>query len=164
MLQQQGGQDVDFDDAGRAEAVPAIRDGADSGGAIDDAHGEAHGVATANVRLGLRQTKLAEGPCWGLTSTTASDQLRLLSDLITSSSPLTAASRSYELRLMRHVESAQAWGASAAATPGTSPAVNTGLLPDPQLLVVNSIGVIPHADAVDDEELRVGKQPSVDRG
>lgn len=96
----------------------------------------------------MRQTKLAEGPCWGLTSTTASDQLRLLSDLITSSSPLTAASRSYELRLMRHVESAQAWGASAAATPGTSPAVNTGLLPDPQLLVVNSIGVIPHAGHV----------------
>ena len=45
---------------------------------------------------------------------------------------------------MRHVESEEAWGVTAAATPGTSPALKTGLLPDPQLLVVNSIGVIHH--------------------
>ena len=110
--------------------------------------GGAAGVAQANVHLGLRHTTPGEGGYWGLTSTTVTDQLTLLSDLTSARSPLTAASRSYELGLMRHVESDQAWGVTKAATPGTSSAVKNGWLPDPQLWVINSIGVIHHAGQV----------------
>ncbi len=110
--------------------------------------GGAAGVAQTNVHLGLRHTRPGEGGYWGLTSTTVTDQLTLLSDLTSASSPLTAASRSYELGLMRHVESDQAWGVTKAATPGTSSAVKNGWLPDPQLWVINSIGVIHHAGQV----------------
>lgn len=69
MLQQQGGQDVDFDDAGRAEAVPAIIDGADSGGAIDDAHGEAARAPLQERREGSGEFPIrdpgSEGPAAG---------------------------------------------------------------------------------------------------
>ena len=70
---------------------------------------------------------------WGLTTTTVSDQLRLLEDLTWPRSPLDRASRSLELDLMADVTADQAWGVSAAATPHTSFAVKNGWLPDPQL-------------------------------
>ncbi len=106
--------------------------------------GAADGIAEANARLGLRHTTPGYDYYWGLTTTTVSDQLQLLSDLTSSRSPLSAASRSYELRLMRHVDPGQAWGVTAAATPGTPAAVKNGWLPDPRLWVVDSIGVIWH--------------------
>jgi hypothetical protein len=110
--------------------------------------GAAAGIADANVRLGLGHTTPGAGGYWGLTSTTVSDQLTLLSDLTSAHSPLTATSRSYELSLMREVESDQAWGVTEAATRGTSSAVKNGWLPDPQLWVINSVGVIHHAGHV----------------
>ena len=108
--------------------------------------GGVSGVARANVRLGLIQT--TPNVYWGLTDTTAADQLILLSDLVSAHSPLSSASRSYELGLMRHVASYQAWGVTAAATPGTSSAVKNGWLPDPYLWVINSIGVIHNSGQV----------------
>ena len=109
-----------------------------------DAIGRADGLRKANRRLGLRQTTPGEGIYWGLTSTTVDDQLRLLADLTSRNSPLSAQSRSYELVLMRHVTADQAWGVTAAATPGTSSAVENGWLPDGSYTtwVINSIAVI----------------------
>lgn len=104
----------------------------------------ADGMAAADASLGLRHTAPDQAGYWGLTNTTVGDQLNLLSDLTSAHSPLNAASRSYALRLMSHVEPGQAWGVTAAATPGTSSAVKNGWLPDPQLWVINSIGVIHH--------------------
>ena len=102
------------------------------------------GMAEANAQLGLRHTTPGEDYYWGLTETTVADQLELLSDLTSPRSPLSAASRSYELSLMRHVDPGQAWGVTAAATPTTPAAVKNGWLPDPQLWVINSIGVVCH--------------------
>jgi beta-lactamase class A len=112
-----------------------------------DAIGRAGGLRKANRKLGLRNTTPGEGVYWGLTSTTVDDQLRLLADLTSRKSPLSARSRSYELGLMRHVEADQAWGVTAAATPGTRSAVKNGWLPDGSYTtwVINSIGVI-HED------------------
>jgi hypothetical protein len=109
-----------------------------------DAIGRANGLRKANRKLGLRHTTPGQGAYWGLTSTTVDDQLRLLADLISRNSPLWARSRSYELGLMRHVAADQAWGVTAAATPGTWSAVKNGWLPDGSYTtwVINSIGVI----------------------
>ncbi len=109
-----------------------------------DAAGRAEGVSIANQELGLRQTTPGDGIYWGLTSTTVDDQLRLLADLASNQSPLSAGSRSYELGLMRHVAAGQAWGVTAAAVPGTESAVKNGWLPDgsSSAWVINSIGVI----------------------
>jgi hypothetical protein len=57
---------------------------------------------------------------------------------------LTAASQDYELGLMENVQAGQRWGVSAAATRGTSYALKDGWLPDPDLWVLNSIGVVEH--------------------
>jgi hypothetical protein len=112
-----------------------------------DAIGRGNGLRNANRKLGLRHTTPGPGISWGLTSTTIDDQLRLLADLTSRDSPLSARSRSYELGLMRHVAAGQAWGVTAAATPGTRSAVKNGWLPDGSYTrwVINSIGVI-HAD------------------
>ena len=110
--------------------------------------GAADGIADANVKLGLLHTAPGQDGYWGLTSTTVIDQLRLLSDLASAHSPLSADSRTYELGLMREVEPDQRWGVTAAATQGTVSAVKNGWLPDPQLWVINSIGVIRHAGQV----------------
>ena len=109
-----------------------------------DAIGRAGGLRKADRTLGLRHTTPGEGVNWGLTSTTVDDQLRLLADLTSRNSPLSARSRSYELGLMRHVAADQAWGVTAAATPGTGSAVKNGWLPDGSYTtwVINSIGVI----------------------
>ena len=107
--------------------------------------GAAWGMAEANAKLGLTHTTPGADYYWGLTTTTVSDQLRLLRDLTSTPSPLDRASRSFELDLMEDVTPDQAWGVSAAATPGTSFAVKDGWLPDPQGWVINSIGVIEHA-------------------
>ncbi len=107
--------------------------------------GAAYGMSLGNGTLGLAHTVPGANYYWGLTTTTVSDQLRLLEDLTSPSSPLHAAARSYELDLMEDVTQDQAWGVSAAATLGTSFAVKNGWLPDPELWVINSIGVVDHA-------------------
>jgi hypothetical protein len=106
--------------------------------------GGASAVAAANVTLGLQHTTPGKDGFWGLTTTNVTDQLALLYDLTSSASPLDAASRSYELHLMKNVEVDQAWGVTAAAARGTVPAVKNGWLPlsSDGLWVINSIGVL----------------------
>ena len=105
------------------------------------------GLEAGNAVLGLKQTVPGPGGYWGLTTTTVTDQLRLLADLTSARSPLSAAARGYELSLMRNVEAGQTWGVTRAAATGTRPAVKNGWLPvGPRgLWVINSIGVISHA-------------------
>ena len=104
------------------------------------------GLAAADQALSLRHTVPGPGGWWGLTTTTVTDQLRLLSALTSPRSPLTAASRHYELALMRAVADSQNWGVTAAASPRTRPAVKNGWMPDNPAgqWVINSIGVISH--------------------
>jgi hypothetical protein len=109
--------------------------------------GGASAVAAANVVLGLQHTTPGRDGFWGLTTTNVTDQLALLYDLTSSASPLSAASRSYELHLMKNVEPDQSWGVTAAAAPGTVPAVKNGWLPlsSDGLWVINSVGVLEHS-------------------
>jgi hypothetical protein len=86
-------------------------------------------------------------PGWGLTTTTAFDEVRLVSRFAYPNSVLTAASRQYGLNLMKHVVSAQAWGVSGGnygLLPGATVALKNGWLPH-QLATnsdwqINSIG------------------------
>lgn len=103
--------------------------------------GESSGLDAANKRFGLTDTEAGSGLYWGLTTTSAADQLRLLRQVFTSSSELTSASRSYEQGLMSQVETDQRWGVSAAAT-GSDFALKNGWLPRSTtgLWVINSVG------------------------
>ncbi|MFI6123516.1 serine hydrolase [Streptomyces sp. NPDC051064] len=91
----------------------------------------------ANGRLGLTGTQATHA--WGLTQTTAADQVRLLEAVSGTDSELSAASRAYITELMGQVEADQRWGVSAAGTDavlknGWMPRTTTGLWD------VNSIG------------------------
>ncbi|MER8114131.1 hypothetical protein [Streptomyces sp. NPDC094031] len=132
-------------DEERGHAEPMIQrsdnDGAD---ALWKAIGRDPGLAAANERLGLTSTTPGTGGKWGLTRTTASDQIRLLRAVFDDSaaSPLTADSRAYIRTLMSEVLPEQSWGVSAVDAAG--PELKNGWLQRTTtgLWDVNSIGEV----------------------
>ncbi len=118
--------------------------------ALWDAAEGAPGILAGNAVLGLHATLPPWDGAWGLTTTTVADQLRLLADLVSPRSPLSATARAYELGLLRDVEPAQVWGVTAAAAAGTRPAVKNGWLPagPDGTWVINSIGVVGRAGRI----------------
>ena len=104
--------------------------------------GGADGLNTANRTFGLTATTGGSNGDWGLTQTTAADQLTLLQVVFGDDSPLDSASQKYLQGLMGQVESDQAWGVSAAADGGTTSELKNGWLQRSQtgLWDVNSIG------------------------
>jgi beta-lactamase class A len=107
--------------------------------------GGVKGLAEGNRRLGLTSTVGASRGRWGVTSTTAADQTRLLSAVFTDQSPLDADSRRYLQTLMGRIAPDQDWGISAAdSRAGSKFQVKNGWLPRTQGWVVNSIGSVDH--------------------
>ncbi|HEV3379479.1 MAG TPA: serine hydrolase [Trebonia sp.] len=116
----------------------------DSASALYGIDGGAEEISEANDSFGLRDTVVGTSGYWGLTTTTAADQIRLLRQVFTSSSVLSPASRDYIQSLMSQVESDQQWGVPAAADAGTRFMVKNGWLPNPDLWEINSIGEVTH--------------------
>lgn len=109
--------------------------------------GGGSGLAEANDRLGLTGTEPGDGGTWGLTQTTAADQLVLLEAVYgDGASPLSSDSRHYVEKLMASVVDDQRWGVSAAADDAGSAALKNGWLPRSAtgLWDVNSIGRVEH--------------------
>ncbi len=104
--------------------------------------GSEAGIKPANRMLRLTHTVMGPPGHWSRSATTAADQLRLLTDLIDKDSPLSSASRGYELRLMENPQPSQRWGVSSAASGGTSFAICDGWFADRNRWVTNSIGVV----------------------
>ncbi len=113
----------------------------DAASALWRAIGGADGLDSANRRLGLTATAGGDGPLWGLTRTTAADQLTLLRQVFAEDSALSAASRTYVRQLMGHIAEDQDWGVSAAAD-GSAWALKNGWLRRSTTgrWIVNSIG------------------------
>ncbi|MEU3252152.1 serine hydrolase [Streptomyces sp. NPDC006997] len=112
-----------------------------SASALWRAIGRAEGLDAANERFGLTATEGGDGTLWGLTRTTAADQLTLLGQVFGDDSKLSAASRTYLRELMGRIDAGQDWGVSAVAD-GSSWALKNGWLPRTAtgLWDVNSIG------------------------
>lgn len=80
-------------------------------------------------------------PGWGLTTTTALDEVTLVSRFAYANDILSDDSREYGLSLMENIEADQAWGVSGGVPPGTTVAIKNGWLPlSPTDWQVNSIG------------------------
>ncbi|WEH19265.1 serine hydrolase [Streptomyces sp. VNUA24] len=132
----------------RTYAAAMIRDSDNaSATALWKAVGQADGLDAANERFGLTDTEGGDGLYWGLTRTTAADQLTLLQQVFgdDDTSELSAASRAYVQELMGDIAQGQDWGVSAAAAGGASGAgfaLKNGWLPRTAtgLWVINSIG------------------------
>jgi hypothetical protein len=109
--------------------------------------GTADGLDTANKTFGLTGTTGGDGPLWGLTQTTAADQLTLLQQVFGDDSKLSSASKSYIQGLMGKIEADQQWGVSAAAD-GSQWRLKNGWLARSTtgLWDVNSIGRVTGKD------------------
>ncbi|MFF7885083.1 serine hydrolase [Streptomyces sp. NPDC020794] len=112
-----------------------------SASALWDIIGQADGLDAANKRFGLTGTSGGDGALWGLTQTTAADQLTLLQQVFGDDSELSEASRTYLQGLMGEIAADQHWGVSAAAD-GTQWALKNGWLARSStgLWDINSIG------------------------
>ena len=95
-------------------------------------------VSGFDHKAGLVATNL--GPDWSVTSTTATDQVALVRDLVLPNRVLTDASRGFVLNLMEHVIPSQAWGISAGVAPGATVALKGGDMPVGGGNLINSIG------------------------
>ncbi|MEU4229849.1 serine hydrolase [Nonomuraea sp. NPDC026600] len=95
--------------------------------------GGAAGFTKAGKKYGLRHTQGVPGDCvdlycWGITRTSAEDQVRLMKALVSVKSPLRAKDRARVLRLMGTVVDGQDWGVSAARCKGDRVALKNGWL------------------------------------
>ncbi|PWK47981.1 serine hydrolase [Actinoplanes xinjiangensis] len=100
-------------------------------------------VTRCNKRLGLTQTVVNSR--WGLTRTTAADQVVLLSELVDTRGPLSAGSRKTAFTLLNTVDKAQDWGVPVVARTGEIFTVKNGWdtrTADGGLWAVNTIGRI----------------------
>lgn len=140
LYRQQSGLDLNEDD------VEAMIEHSDNAAAdrVYARAGRNSALQQYNDTVGLSHTQLDPNGLWGLSTTAATDELTLLKQLVSSRSPLTAASRGYALQLMGDVEADQRWGISAAADPGASSELKNGWLNidrDNGLWAVNSVGL-----------------------
>jgi hypothetical protein len=140
---QQSGQPLTASEQSYATTMIENSDN-DSATALFDDIGDVAGLTAGNQAFGLTDTTV--GAAWGLTLTDPTDQIKLLKQVFTSDSVLTADSQSYIQGLMSNVESDQRWGVSAAASPGTGFLVKNGWLPDSTtgLWTINSIGEVTY--------------------
>ena len=113
----------------------------DSASALWRSIGKAEGLGAANERFGLTDTEGGDDMLWGLTQTTAADQLRLLQQVFGEDAELSEASQTYLQGLMGRIAVDQQWGVSAAAD-GSSWALKNGWLARSTtgLWDINSIG------------------------
>lgn len=109
--------------------------------------GRAPGIGRCNRRLGLTETTVSSS--WGLTRTTVTDQVRLLSQLVNPKGPLDADWREFAFDLMSTVDEGQDWGVPAVAGTGETATVKNGWLPrttEGNRWIINSVGRITGDD------------------
>jgi hypothetical protein len=104
-------------------------------------------VLKCDHRLGLTHTVVNSS--WGLTRTTANDQIKLLSQFVDTAGPLKSSSRKTIFTLMSTVSDAQHWGVPSIARSGETWTVKNGWdtrSADGGLWAINTIGRIIAAD------------------
>jgi beta-lactamase class A len=109
--------------------------------------GRAPAITKCNKRLGLKQTTVNSS--WGLTKTTVTDQVKLLSQLVNTKGPLNAYSRDLADDLMSTVEEDQDWGVPAVAGTGEKATVKNGWLQrstESNRWIINTVGRVTGGD------------------
>jgi beta-lactamase class A len=104
--------------------------------------GGAGAIGAFDRSIGMTHTAPNVNNYFGLTWTTAADQIKLLRQVMLPGGVLSLSSRQYEYELMRHVTPSQRWGISAGVTGGADVAIKNGWLPEPVGWHVNSIGSV----------------------
>lgn len=128
--------------------------------------GGAAAVSGYNERAGLGATRPNQAGYWGLSTTTASDQVRLLDHLALPNPVLSTPERRQALSLMHQVELDQRWGVGAGLPPGTPVAVKNGWLPldNGKGWQVNSDGIVAGHGYRDDVSVLTTGEPTESAG
>jgi beta-lactamase class A len=131
-----------------ALATPMIRlSDNDAATSLFEHVGERSAVGRCDRRLGLTHTVV--NSAWGLTRTTADDQIKLLSQFVDAASPLKASSRKTIFTLMSSVSESQDWGIPSIARSGETATVKNGWdtrSDDDGLWAINTIGRVTGGD------------------
>jgi beta-lactamase class A len=125
--------------------------------------GGSSGVRRYDSRLGLRQTHPHRGGTWGLTHTSAADQVTLVRALLRRTPLLSPASQRFARHLMRHTASGQRWGVSAGPSAHAVVGLKDGWLPvasDANRWAVNSIGWVRDGGRSYEVAILTAHQPS----
>jgi beta-lactamase class A len=104
--------------------------------------GGANAVARFDARIGMLDTTPNPLGYWGLSTTTACDQVTLLRRLAYPNPILATTSRSRARALMSEVEPDQRWGITAGVPPAVRVAVKNGWLPVADGWQINSDGIV----------------------
>lgn len=128
LLRQSDLRQEPFDGASPSTIAGMIQE-SDNDDATDlwDRVGGPGAVGAYNSTAGLTQT--SPNVAWGLTTTSAADQVRLLCQLVEPDSLLPTGAQDYALSLMQSVDPAQAWGVSGGVPAGVTVALKNGWLP-----------------------------------
>ncbi|MGH2717225.1 MAG: serine hydrolase [Actinomycetota bacterium] len=133
----------------QVDLTKAMIEASDDNSAQDiwDDLGGASAVAAFNSSLGMTHTVPDAEGYWGLSTTTAADQVRLLQDIAYPNSILNDASRAYTQQLMETVDPDQVWGVSDGPPSGVTVAIKNGWLPladngNAAPWQVNSLGIV----------------------
>jgi hypothetical protein len=135
----------------------------DAASALWDDVGGAAGVRRYDAKLGLGQTHPHSDGEWGLTTTSAHDQVALVRNLFGPSKLLAKSWQRYARGLMRHVTSDQHWGISSGPSAGAIVGLKNGWLPvasDRYRWEVNSIGWVRGTDRRYEIAVLTAHQPS----
>ncbi|HEX3909059.1 MAG TPA: serine hydrolase [Mycobacteriales bacterium] len=135
----------------------------DAASALWNDVGGAAGVHRYNKKIGLTQTHPHSGGEWGLTTTSARDQVTLVRNLSGPSSVLSTSWQRYARGLMRHVTSDQRWGISSGPSAHAVVGLKNGWLPvasDRYRWEVNSIGWVRGSDRRYQIAVLTAHQPS----
>ena len=117
--------------------------------ALWDLSGGASGIDQFLRVAGMVETTPGANGYWGVTQTSALDQVKLVRDYAYPNQVLGTAQRNYGLYLMEHVVGWQDWGVSGGIPKNTTVALKNGWLPiGAQGWEINSIGYI-HGDGRD---------------
>jgi beta-lactamase class A len=124
-----------------AAAVPMITQ-SDNDAAEDlyDDIGGWNAIGPFDAAIGMTHTTPNDQGYFGETYTSAADQITLLKQVMLPGGELSAASRTYEYELMRHVISSQRWGITGGVPASATVAIKNGWLPETSGWHVNSIG------------------------
>jgi hypothetical protein len=118
----------------------------DAATALWDEVGGGDALDATDQRLGLTDTEPGDGDYWGETTTTVTDQVRLLDEVLDPDGPLGPSGAALVASEMSSVEGDQGWGVSAAATTGETTELKNGWMTGGDFgddtWTINSIGRI----------------------
>ncbi|KPM51125.1 hypothetical protein ACG83_37555 [Frankia sp. R43] len=121
-----------------AKKMISISDNASATSLWNQAGGST-GMNAFYQRLGMRATTAGAGGKWGLTKTTASDQLAVLRAVAYPNTTLSAAARVTAKSLLDSVITSQRWGLTAGVPSGVAVEIKNGWLPYDGGWVINSL-------------------------